>query len=72
MDGEVSGWVQVKSSVPQGTVVSPVLSVSFINNLPKAVKSKVRLVANDGVAYREVKSDSECAILQDDFNSLEN
>ena len=72
VDGEGSGWVPVESGVPQGTVLGPVLFLSFINDLPKAVKSNVRLFADDCMVYRQVKSDLDCAILQDDLDSLEN
>ena len=72
VDGEGSGWVPVESGVPQGTVLGPVLFLAFINDLPKAVKSNVHLFADDCVVYRQVKSDSDCAILQDDLDSLEN
>ena len=72
VDGEGSGWVPVESGVPQGAVLGPVLFCSFINDLPKAVKSNVRLFADDCVVYRQVKSDSDCAIMQDDLDSLEN
>ena len=72
VDGEGSGWVPVESGVPQGTVLDLVLFLAFINDLPKAVKSNVRLFTDDCVVYRQVKSDSDCAILQDDLDSLEN
>ena len=57
VDGEGSGWVPVESGVKQGTVLGPVLFLSFINDLPKAVKSNVRLFTDDCVVYRQVKSD---------------
>ena len=60
MDGEVLGWVPVKSGVPQGMVLGPVLFLSFINDLLTAVKSKVRLFADDCVMYCDVSSDSDC------------
>jgi len=71
VDGEVSDWVPVESGVPQGTVLGPVLFLAFINDLPDAVRSKVRLFADDCVVYREVKTDADCTALQDDLNSLE-
>ena len=71
VDGEVSGWLPVKSGVLQGMVLGPVLFLSFINDLPAAVKSKVRLFADDCVMYREVSSDSDCIQLHEDLNRLE-
>ena len=52
VDGEVSSWVPVKSGIRQGTVLGPVLFLSFINDLTAAVQSKVRLFADDCVMYR--------------------
>ena len=72
VDGEGSGWVPVESGVPQDTVLGPVLFLAFINDLPKAAKSNVHLFADDCVVYRQVKSDSDYTILQDDLDSLEN
>ena len=47
VDGETSDWVPVESGVPQGTVLGPVLFLTFINDLPKCVKSNVRLFADN-------------------------
>ena len=72
VDGENSNGVKVESGVPQGTVLGPVLLLSYINDLPKSVKhSHVRLFADDCVLYRQVKSESDCELLQDDLQNLE-
>ena len=71
VDGEESDWVTVESGVPQGTVLGPVLFLAFINDLPEAVRSRVRLFADDCVIYREISTDADCDVLQEDLHSLE-
>lgn len=71
VDGETSGWVPVKSGVPQGTVLGPLLFLLHINDLPQAVKSQVRLFADDCLLYRTIDSRDDQATLQKDLTSLE-
>jgi hypothetical protein len=42
-----------------------------INDLPECVKSQVRLFADDCLLYREIKSQQDHQILQEDLKSLE-
>ncbi len=66
IDGEASDYTQVKSGVPQGTVLGPLLFLIFINDLPDEVVSNVRLFADDAVLYSE-----DCVMLQKDLDKLE-
>ena len=71
VDRETSDWVPVESGVPQGTVLSLVLFLAFINDLLKCVKSNARLFADDCMLYREIDNETDCASLQSDLRKLE-
>ena len=49
---------------------NPVLFLILINDFPDNIRSSVRLCADDCVLYRNIKSLTDCQILQDDLNSL--
>ena len=70
LDGQASDQAPVLSGVPQGSVLGPVLFLIFINDLPDNIRSSVRFFADDCVLYRNIKTLTDCQILQDDLNSL--
>ena len=70
LDSQASDTVPVLPSVPQGSVLSPVLFLIFINDLPVNIRSSVRLFADDCVLYRNIHSLQDCLILQKDLTSL--
>ena len=71
VNGEFSDIAPVTSGVPQGSVLGPILFLSFINDMPECVTSKCRLFADDSIIYREVSATSDCTRLQDDLDALE-
>ena len=70
LEGETSGLVDVISGVPQGTVLGPLLFLLYVNDISSHVSSKMRLFADDGLLYREIKSPVDAALLQNDLDSL--
>lgn len=70
LDGVSSDCGNVLSGVPQGSVLGPVLFLLFINDLPDGIRSSVRLFADDCVLYRNIYSQDDADILQNDLNKL--
>ena len=75
IDGEASVRLPVTSGVPQCSLVSPLLFVIFINDLPDAIHehtSTAALYADDTKLHRTILAAKDCDILQQDLTSLNN
>ncbi|KAI8500850.1 hypothetical protein Bbelb_216680 [Branchiostoma belcheri] len=72
VNGECSDFVSVKSGVPQGSVLGPLLFLIYINDLPSALTSSARLFADDTAAYtyNTITSIQDQALLQQDLERL--
>ena len=46
-----SSWRSPKSGIPQGTVLGPVLFLTFINDLPQSLTCECSIFADDSTAY---------------------
>ena len=71
VDGEESDSVTVDSGISQGTVLGPLLFLCPINDLPDAVKSTVRLFADECLLYRSIRNMDDHLVLERDLQQLE-
>ena len=66
-----SEWVDVTSSVPQGSVLGPLLFTIFINDLPENIKNQCKLYADDCKLIGVVDSDGDLEQIQEDIDKLQ-
>ena len=73
INNQCSQLMPVESGVPQGSILSPLLFIIYINDISDAVLySKTLLFADDTKCFRFIKSYSDHQLLQQDLNSLHN
>ena len=72
IENETSSLCNVKSGVPQGSILGPLLFVMFINDIQTVVYpgTKIALYANDTKIWRQILSENDNIILQNDINNL--
>ena len=51
VNGEASDFVRLMSGVPQGTVLSPLMFLLYINDISENLTSHIRLFADDCIMY---------------------
>jgi hypothetical protein len=70
VNGSFSEWSPVTSGIPQGSVLGPILFVTYINDMPDTVSSMCKLFADDTKLYRAIEQSQDIEVLQDDLFSL--
>ena len=69
VNGSMSGWSDVISGIPQGSVLGPLFFAIFINDLPSLLRNKVLLFADDTKIYSSISRANPISSLQDDINA---
>jgi len=70
INGNSSGYCDVVSGVPQGSILGPLLFVIYINDVPDNVKSSCYLFADDTKLYNVIRSEDDQKQLQSDIFAL--
>ena len=70
VDSEASNATPVKSGVPQGTVLDPLMFLVYINDINQNITSSVRLFADDCVIYKPITTPQDAEQLQEDLQTL--
>ena len=63
LNGQVSGWSDVKAGVPQGSILRPLLFLIYINDLSEGLSSNAKLFADD-TSLLSVIHDSNTSALE--------
>ena len=72
LSNKSSSILPVKSGVPQGSILGPLLFILFINDIYENISSgtNISLYADDTKIWRQMNSYNDCIILQNDISSL--
>ena len=70
VNGTCSSQAMVKSGVPQGTVLGPLMSLLYISDIGNEINSNLRLFADDRTLYGTINNFQDAQALQADLNKL--
>ena len=70
-NGELSEFRPVKSGVPQGSILGPVLFTLYVNDIPSELETLISMYADDTKIYTAIISESSVTSLKSDLSKLE-
>ena len=70
-NGEVSEFKPVKSGVPQGSILGPVLFTMYVNDIPSELETIISMYADDTKIYTAITSEGSITSLKSDLQKLE-
>jgi hypothetical protein len=70
VEGQLSKEVRVTSCVSQGSILGPLLFLSYVNDIWMNIDSTIRLFADDCIIYRKIVNNTDVEGLQKDLDRL--
>jgi hypothetical protein len=66
----LSEEVRVKSGLPKGSILVPILFLAYLNDIWRNIESTITLFVDECVIYREITNTEDIENLQTDLNRL--
>ena len=71
VEGKLSRPETVRSGVPQGTVLGPILFLLYVNDMPDVLQhSSMKLFADDAKLHKTIRDESDRSLLLDDIERV--
>ena len=70
MANHLKSNILVRSGVPRGTVLGPLMFVLYIHDIGENTKAQISLFADDGAFYGVIKDCNDAGSPQQDLNTL--
>lgn len=70
VNNEISEWIRVKSGIPQGTCIGPILFLIFINDAPSVLSNVCKIFADDTKVFGKCLTNEQRFSIQQDINKL--
>ena len=70
INGKASGWRDVVSGVPQGSILGPLLFVIYINDIDRSIVSRILKFADDTKIFGKVGTKENVNTLKEDLEEI--